>query len=80
MLFRSAPRQHLRELNELLREAGQQAGELRKKSPSSPVLKSFDRDFYGLDRILEWSRFGVLDKLIAHNRQVLSKLSTAAGR
>ncbi|MCC6857502.1 MAG: sulfatase-like hydrolase/transferase [Bryobacterales bacterium] len=75
-----APQQHLRELNELLREAGQQAGELRKKSPSSPVLKSFDRDFYGLDRILEWSRFGVLDKLIAHNRQVLSKLSTAAGR
>jgi Sulfatase len=30
-------------------------------------------EYYGLDRILEWHRFGTVEKLIEHNRRVLEK-------
>jgi len=32
------------------------------------------REYYGLDRILEWYRFGTVEKLAAHNRRVLDSL------
>ena len=31
-------------------------------------------DYYGLERILEWHRFGTVEKLIEHDRQVLDSL------
>jgi arylsulfatase A-like enzyme len=76
-----ARRQSLRELNELLRDAGLRIGELRKKAAGSPTaranLNDIERDFLGLDRILEWNRFGSVERLIAPNRTVLQKIAAA---
>ncbi|MCE5308325.1 MAG: sulfatase-like hydrolase/transferase [Acidobacteriales bacterium] len=79
-------RQRIKELNALILEGDALLNELRTKAKSSPALKEkladTERDYYGLDRILEWNRFGTVDKLMAHNRAVLKELSgpTHTGR
>jgi len=67
----------------LIRDGDALLNELRAKAKSSSALKEklaeAERDYYGLDRILHWNRFGTVDKLMAHNRAVLKKLSGLAG-
>ena len=75
-------RQGMKELNELIRDGDAMLEKLRKQAAGSPTLKEklaeAERDYYGLDRILHWNRFGTIDKLMAHNRAVLKKLSGLA--
>ncbi len=76
-------RQRIKELDALIRDGDALLNELRAKAKSSSALKEklaeAERDYYGLDRILHWNRFGTVDKLMAHNRAVLKKLSGLAG-
>jgi hypothetical protein len=79
-------RQRLKELNALIRDGDALLEKLRKQAENSPALKTklaeVASDYYGLDRILHWNRFGSVEKLMAHNRSVLKRLSglTAATR
>lgn len=61
-------RQSIKELNTLLCEGDALFKKLRREAAA-------ERDYFGLERILEWHRFGSIDKLITHNRSVLRKLS-----
>jgi len=79
---RSAPRKcEVRELNKLLLEGDALLGKLRHKVETEfslrPVLIEAEHDFYGVERILEWHRFGSLDKLLEHNRHVVERVSAA---
>jgi hypothetical protein len=49
------------------------------RQSSSPVAEA-ERDFYRIERILEWHQFGTYDRLIAHHKQLLQRLisSTAS--
>lgn len=77
-------RQQIKELNELLKQGDAWIKKLRQDAEKSPSrrarLAEAERDFYGLERILEWRRFGALDKLLAHNRNVLKRVSDLRGR
>lgn len=61
-------RQSIKELNTLLCQGDALFKKLKREAAT-------ERDYFGLDRILEWHRFGSVEKLIAHNRSVLRKLS-----
>jgi hypothetical protein len=61
-------RQSIKELNTLLCEGDALFKKLRREAAA-------ERDYFGLERILEWHRFGSVEKLITHNRSVLRKLS-----
>jgi hypothetical protein len=75
-------RQKILELNTLLLEVQGTLKKLRQKAEESPAVRKdlaeAEREFYGLDRILEWHRFGSLDGLLEHNRNVLAKLSAVS--
>ncbi len=77
-------RQQMKELNALIREGDALIGKLREGAKQSPALKKTladaERDYYGLDRILHWNEFGTLDKLMAHNRKVMDRISQAVGQ
>jgi Sulfatase len=80
---KSAPRrkQTMKELDTLLRDGDALIRKLQTAAGTSPAAKArlaeAQRDFYGLDRILHWYRFGTVDQLMAHDRQVLDKLASA---
>lgn len=78
-----ARRERMKELNTLFRDGDALLEKLRAEARRSPALKeklaAAERDYYGLDRILIWNRFGTVDKLMAHNRGVLKKLSGLTG-
>jgi len=71
-------RQDLKELSVVLAEADLRITKLRdgaKKDPGlQAVLAEVERDFYDVERLLQWHRFGTVAKLVAHNRQVLAKI------
>jgi hypothetical protein len=71
-------RQDLKELCLVLADADARITRLRdevKRNPSlQPVLAEVDRDFYDVERILQWHKFGTVQKLVAHNRQVLARI------
>jgi hypothetical protein len=73
-------RQTMRELDITLRDGDAVLQRLRHDAEKSPALKTqlaqAEHDFWGLDRILHWHQFGTVDRLLAHNRSVLEKLST----
>jgi hypothetical protein len=73
-------RQTMKELDFMLRDGNAGLERLRRDAEKSPTLKiqlaAAEHDFYGLDRILHWYQFGTVDKLLAHNRSVLEKIST----
>jgi len=73
-------RQTMKELDATLRDGDALLRKLRQEAEKSPALKAqlaqAERDFWGLDRILHWYQFGTVDKLLAHDRSVLEKLST----
>ena len=72
-------RQTMEELDITLRDGDALLRRLRQEAEKSPALKTqlaeAERDFWGLDRILHWHQFGTVDRLLAHNRSVLEKLS-----
>jgi len=38
------------------------------------VLADVEKDFYDVEKILRWRQFGTVEKLIAHNREVLKRI------
>ncbi|HZT30203.1 MAG TPA: sulfatase-like hydrolase/transferase [Bryobacteraceae bacterium] len=78
---KSAPRrsQTMKELDALLRDGDAQIAKLRKEAETSAEAKArlaeVQRDFYGLDRILRWHRFGTVAQLMAHDRKVLDRIA-----
>ncbi len=81
---RGAPprRRTMQELDVMLRDGEVLLQKLRQEAEKSPALKAqlaeVESDYYGLDRILHWQQFGTVEKLIAHDRSVLEKLSSLA--
>ncbi len=73
-------RQKLKELDNVLLECQNAIEKLRSQSAGSPAMKTkvaeADKDFYRIERILEWERFGTIDKLIDHHRQLLQRLNS----
>lgn len=46
-----------------------------KKNPSlQPVLADLKQNFLDVEKILHWYKVGSVDKLIAHNRDVLKRI------
>lgn len=70
--------QRLKELNLVLLEHDTRLNTLReevKKNPAlQPVLKDVQENFYDVEKILHWYKLGTVEKLIAHNRGVLSRI------
>ena len=49
--------------------------EAAKTDPSvRPALKDLEENFYDVEKILHWYKLGTVDKLIAHNREVLKRV------
>ncbi len=71
--------QTMKELDATLRDGDALLERLRRDAEKSPTLKTqlaeAEREFWGLDRILHWHQFGTVDRLLAHDRSVLEKLS-----
>jgi arylsulfatase A-like enzyme len=77
-----APRRHqIRELNELIVSIETKLQQLRRKAQTAASLKraveEARREFYGLERILDWQRFSTVERLLTHNRAVLERLEAA---
>jgi arylsulfatase A-like enzyme len=78
---KAAPRrkQAMKELDTLLRDGDAWIRKLEDQAKSDPSAKArlaqAKRDFYGLDRILHWSQFGSVERLMAHNREVMQRLA-----
>lgn len=70
--------QHLKELNLVLLEHDRKLSKLReqvKTNPAlEPVLADVEQNFLDVEKILHWYKIGSVDKLIAHNRDVLKKI------
>jgi hypothetical protein len=70
--------QHLKELNLVLLEHDRKLNRLReqvKTNPSlKPVLADVEQSFLDVEKILHWYKVGSVDKLIAHNREVLKRI------
>lgn len=80
----TAPRrQTMKELNLMIRAGDAVMAKLRKDAGSSPEARKelawAGREYYGLDRVLRWNRFGTVEKLMAHNQAVLAKLKQRIG-
>ncbi len=71
-------REQLKELNLVLLEHDRKLTRLRelvKTSPSlQPVLSDLEQNFLDVEKILHWHKVGSVDKLIAHNREVLKRV------
>jgi hypothetical protein len=70
--------ERLKELNLVLLEHNTKLTKLReavKTNPSlKPVLADVEQNFYDVEKILHWYKLGTVDKLIAHNREVLKRI------
>jgi arylsulfatase A-like enzyme len=79
-----ARQQRMKELDTMIRDGDLLLAKLHEKAKKSPALReklaALESDYYGLDRILHWNRFGTLDHLMAHDRDALKKLSDLAGQ
>ena len=71
-------RQDLKELSLVLADGDRRITKLREQSKNNPalqpVLAGIERNFYDVERILQWHTFGSVQKLVAHNREVLAKI------
>ena len=70
--------QPMKELSLVLMEGDTQIGRLRASAQTNPsfrsVLAKVEKDFYDVEKILRWRQFGTVEKLIAHNREVLKRI------
>jgi hypothetical protein len=68
----------LKELNLVLLEHDLKLNKLReaaKTNPSlKPILSDVEQNFYDVEKILHWYKLGTVDRLIAHNRDVLKRI------
>lgn len=73
----------LPQLNAVLVEGEAALNTLREDTKKTPALRAelaiAERDFYGIERILQWQRFGTVERLIAHDRGVLQKMTASHG-
>jgi hypothetical protein len=73
--------QHLKELNLVLLEHDRALTRLREQVKTNPSLRSaladVERDFLDVEKILHWHKVGSVEKLIAHNREVLKRIPTS---
>ena len=80
-----APREHkIKELDFLLLEVGTTIEKLKQAAgpragrgggrDQSPLAQA-ERDYYRIERILEWYQFGTYDRLINHHKQLLARLN-----
>jgi hypothetical protein len=70
--------QHLKELNLVLLEHDRKLNLLREQVKTNPSLKAaladLDQNFLDVEKILHWHKVGSVEKLIAHNREVLKRI------
>ena len=70
--------QRLKELNLVLLEHDMKLNKLRTAIKTDPSLKSVladvEQNFYDVEKILHWHTMGTVDRLIAHNREVLKRI------
>ena len=68
----------MKELSLLLLEGDARIGKLRASAQTKPsfesVLADVEKNFYDVEKILCWRQFGTVEKLIAHNREVLNRI------
>lgn len=69
------------DLNRVIKRYMSAEAEMIAKSDEHPYLNSLvmrlERDFYGLDRILDWNEMGSIRSLIEHNRTVVREMRNA---
>ena len=70
--------QPMKELSLTLMEGDTTLTKLRAAAMSDPSLRpalaDFEREFYDIEKMLHWRQFGTVQKLIDHNREVLSRI------
>jgi len=70
--------QRLKELNMVLLEHDVKLTKLRAAAKTDaslkPVLADVEQNFYDVEKILHWYKVGTVEKLIAHNREVLRRI------
>jgi hypothetical protein len=70
--------QRLKELNLVLLEHDLKLGKLREAAKTNaslrPILTDVEQNFFDVEKILHWHKLGTVDKLIAHNREVLKRI------
>jgi hypothetical protein len=76
--------QHLKELNLVLLEHDRKLTRLREAVKTNPALRSVltdvEQNFYDVEKILHWYKVGTVEKLIAHNREVLKRIPASVDR
>ena len=71
------PRQQkLKELDYLLRDTG---GAIDKAKSAGKDTTALEGQYYRIERILEWNRFGSIDKLIEHHKRLLEQARALTG-
>ncbi len=78
-----SPRRHdLKELNIVLREGDalikRFRGDAARLAGPGDRFAVLEREFYGIERILEWHRFASVGELVEHNRRVAGELAKLA--
>ncbi len=76
-----APRQQrIKELDYLLLDVGNAIAKLREKvAPSGPLAEA-ERDYYKIERILEWNKFGTYERLIDHHKRLLARINAQTAK
>ena len=71
-------REHLKQLNLVLLEHDRKLTRLRELVKTNPSLKSVlsdvEQNFLDVEKILHWYKVGSVEKLIAHNQEVLKRI------
>jgi hypothetical protein len=62
--------QKLKELDYLLRDTG---AAMDKAKAAGKDITALDAQYYRIERILEWNRFGTIDQLIEHHKRLLEQ-------
>ena len=79
-----APRQQkIKEINFLLLDIEKALAKLKASPGASTAgqgrfspLDQAQRDYFDIERILEWHQFGTYDRFIAHHKELLARLNT----
>lgn len=70
--------ERLKELNLVLLEHNEKLTKLREAAKSDAASKKaladLEENFYDVEKILHWHKLGTVEKLIAHNREVLKRI------
>ena len=82
----AGPRQQkIKELDYILLDVGNAIGRLKEQAgpaargAADPVGHA-ERDYYRIERILEWNKFGTYDRLIDHHKRLLAWINAQMGK